>query len=74
MMKEKVEERLNELRAEFKAGQEILADLEARRANVGGTLARISGAIQVLEELLKQEAPPLFSVETHSEESSVAAE
>ena len=47
-MREQVEERLNALQAEFKAGQEILADLETRQANVRNTLVRISGAIQVL--------------------------
>ncbi len=54
-MKEKIEARLQSLTAEFKAGQEMLAELEAREANLRITLARISGAIQVLEELLSHE-------------------
>jgi hypothetical protein len=61
-MREQVEERLSALQAEFKAGQEILADLEARQASVRNTLVRISGAIQVLEELLKQDLTP-FNIE-----------
>lgn len=54
-MKEQIEERLNHLRAEFAAGQEILAELERRRENVRQRLLRMSGAIQVLEELLQPE-------------------
>lgn len=54
-MKELIEERLNDLRAEFAAGQEILAELERRRENVRQRLLRMSGAIQVLEELLQPE-------------------
>lgn len=52
-MKEQMEERLRMLHAEFKAGQEILTELETRQADVRNTLVRISGAIQVLEELLR---------------------
>ena len=51
-MREPIEARLNSLKAEFKAGQSILAELETREADVRNTLVRISGAIQVLEELL----------------------
>jgi hypothetical protein len=51
-MREQIERRLHDLTAEFKAGQEMLADMDERRANLSMTMARISGAIQVLEELL----------------------
>jgi hypothetical protein len=54
-MREQMEARLNSLKTEFKAGQEILAELETRQANVRNTLVRISGAMQVLEELLRDE-------------------
>ncbi len=54
-MKQKLEERLNELRAEFESGQKMLADLEARQANMRDSLLRISGAIQVLEEELRKD-------------------
>lgn len=54
-MKEKLEERLKKLKAEFESGQKMLADLEAQQANLKTTLLRISGAIQVLEELLSPE-------------------
>ena len=44
--------RLQELKAENDAGQKQLAMLEARTLELRSTLLRISGAIQVLEELL----------------------
>ncbi|MEZ4659525.1 MAG: hypothetical protein R2911_18350 [Caldilineaceae bacterium] len=54
-MQTQIEQRLNELKAEFEAGQQMLAELEAKQANLQQTLLRISGAIQVLEELLSAE-------------------
>jgi len=51
-MQERVEKRLKELKSEFDAGQKMLADLDTKQANLRGTLLRISGAIQVLEEIL----------------------
>jgi hypothetical protein len=57
-MREQLEQRLNQLKAEFEAGQKMLAELEAKQASVRETLLRISGAIQVLEEeLTKADAP-----------------
>lgn len=53
-MKEQLEQRLQELKTEFESGQKMLADLETQQANLKTTLLRISGAIQVLEELLAQ--------------------
>lgn len=59
-MKDQVEKRLRELQLEFDSGQKVAAELDAKQANVRHTLLRISGAIQVLEELLKNEkaVPP----------------
>jgi uncharacterized protein (DUF3084 family) len=51
-MREQVERRVSELKAELHKGQQVLADLEAKEAELRQTLLRISGAIQVLEELL----------------------
>jgi hypothetical protein len=51
-MRTGVEQRLGELRTEFEAGRRMLADLDARRAELQQTLLRIGGAVQVLEELL----------------------
>jgi len=64
-MRDQIEERLRCLQAEFKAGQEMMAELQSKQSNALNTLVRISGAIQVLEELLKPEQadPPLASFE-----------
>jgi len=51
-MKKQIKERLEELKAEYESGQKMLADLEAQESNLRTTMLRISGAIQVLEELL----------------------
>jgi predicted nuclease with TOPRIM domain len=51
-MKEQLQQRLNELKAEYESGQKMLAELETKQANLRNTLLRISGAIQVLEEEL----------------------
>jgi hypothetical protein len=51
-MTQQMEQRLPELKAEFEAGQALLADLESRRTRIGSSMLRISGAICVLEELL----------------------
>jgi predicted nucleic acid-binding Zn-ribbon protein len=58
-MKEKLSKRLEELKAELKAGQQMEAELEAKLAHLRTTLLRISGAIQVLEEMLNHEAATL---------------
>ena len=57
-MKAQLEQRLQQLRQEFESGQRMLADYEAKQAELRQTLLRISGAIQVLEELLNGEAQP----------------
>lgn len=46
--------RLHELRQEFTRGEEQLTELDRKRAQVRDTLLRISGAMQVLEELLHE--------------------
>jgi predicted nucleic acid-binding Zn-ribbon protein len=51
-----LERRLDALRAELDAGRRMLADLQARQAEVQDTVLRISGAIQVLEEELGRDA------------------
>lgn len=56
-MEEKIQERLNELQREFEAGQAMLAELQTKQATLKETLLRISGAIQVLQEILSTPAP-----------------
>lgn len=51
-MREQLEQRVRELKAEQHRGQQMLAELEGREAELRQTLLRISGAIQVLEEML----------------------
>ncbi len=51
-MQQQIKQRLQELKAEYEAGQNMLSELETKQANLQQTLLRISGAIQVLEELL----------------------
>jgi predicted nuclease with TOPRIM domain len=53
-MREKLQQRIQSLKSEFEAGQKMLAELEAKQANLRETLLRISGAIQVLEEVLNE--------------------
>jgi predicted nuclease with TOPRIM domain len=51
-MQEQLHNRLEALKKEFETGQARLKELETEEAYVRETLLRISGAIQVLEEVL----------------------
>ncbi len=51
-MRDQMEQRLEELKHEYEAGQKMLTDLEQKKMNLEQTMLRISGAIQVLEEML----------------------
>ncbi len=55
-MRERLEQRLKELKAEYESGQKMLADLVARQEELRNTLMRISGAVLVLEEELEKES------------------
>ncbi len=57
-MRDQLERRLDDLKAEYEAGQKMLADLEGRQATLRETLLRIAGAVQVLEEELGRKDPP----------------
>ncbi|MCU0550519.1 MAG: hypothetical protein MUC48_14315 [Leptolyngbya sp. Prado105] len=63
-MKDKMEQRLQQLRTEYETGQKMLADLEAKQLNLRETLLRIDGAIQVLEEVLEENSTP--ELQNHS--------
>lgn len=54
-MREKIEQRLRELREELEVGRGMMAELDARRANLNDSMLRIGGAVQALEELLRDE-------------------
>jgi prefoldin subunit 5 len=51
-MKKEIEARLKELKEEYQKGQGQIVALEQETANLRNTMLRISGAIQVLQELL----------------------
>ncbi len=51
-MREQLQTRLEQLRREFEVGQNRMVSLDTEMADLRQTLLRISGAIQVLEELL----------------------
>ena len=72
-MRKQIEERLSALQTEFKSGQEILNDLEQKQLDVRNTLIRISGAIQVLEELLSKESSPLINSSAPESKLNAAA-
>lgn len=48
---DRITARLDELKQEFVRGQARLREMEAQQAALRDTLLRISGAIQVLEEV-----------------------
>jgi prefoldin subunit 5 len=50
-MRDLIESRITELRAELEAGHRLLVDLETRQEELRRSMLRISGAIQVLAEL-----------------------
>ena len=57
-MKSQIEARLQELRTEYETGVGVMNDLQKKQDELRTTLMRISGAIQVLEEILAAETPP----------------
>jgi hypothetical protein len=73
-LRQRLERRLSELKSEYQAGQKMLVDLEARQAELRQTLLRISGAIQVLEELLAPGGPPVVKGSESSGLAGQAAE
>ena len=56
-MRDRLQARLGELKKEFATGQARLQELEKQQIYLRETMLRISGAIQVLEELLADCGP-----------------
>jgi prefoldin subunit 5 len=54
-MREQAKLRLEELKKEFDTGQSQLQELDRQQTRLRETLLRISGAIQILEEMLASE-------------------
>lgn len=66
MQNEQLLSRLASLKKEFEAGQKRLSELEAEQAYVRETMLRISGAIQVLQELVDETKPASEHVEKNT--------
>jgi predicted nuclease with TOPRIM domain len=62
-MKEVIVQRLRKLNEEVERGKTSLQDLELKQMRLRETLLRISGAIQVLEELLAEYENNLVNVD-----------
>lgn len=58
---------LSELKTEYTTGQQALTALETRQSELRQTMLRISGAIQVLEEVLSEPPSPPNGVVPHAE-------
>jgi predicted nuclease with TOPRIM domain len=56
-MRDKLMSRLEQLKTEFQSGETKLQDLDIQQSRLRETLLRISGAIQVLEEMLQPAKP-----------------
>jgi predicted nuclease with TOPRIM domain len=54
-MRERLRQRLTELQGDLDVGQRRLQDLEIERTQLRDTLLRISGAMQVIQEVLGDE-------------------
>ena len=55
-MQDQIIARLDELKQEYSRGQTRLQELDIQQAALRETMLRISGAIQVLEEMLEQQS------------------
>lgn len=64
MQQGQVQERLVSLNNEFEAGEARLRQLEVEQTYLRETMLRISGAIQVLKEILDESGPEKQAVET----------
>lgn len=54
-MRDQLEQRLSQLNVQYETGQRMLAELVEKENQLRNNLLRISGAMQVLEELLRGE-------------------
>lgn len=67
-MESKLRKRLQVLEDEYSKGKQTLNDLEAQANNLRDTLLRISGAVQVIQEELKEDG----DIQAPSLQASVA--
>jgi predicted nuclease with TOPRIM domain len=71
-MRTQLTNRLQQLKVEYESGAKMLADLEQKQAQLRETMLRISGAIQVLEELLAAQPQTTPAEEAHESRSRAA--
>jgi len=57
-MREVLQQRLAKLREDYESGVQAMNEIQQRQDDLRATLLRISGAIQVLEELLQDTPSP----------------
>ena len=69
-MREQLESRLAQLKAEYESGEQMLAELEQKQRALRDTLLRISGAVQVLEEELGKATEPTEAAAVNGAESA----
>jgi len=65
-MQQQIQSRIAVLKSEFETGQAKLQELEMQQSRIREPLLRISGAIQVLEEMLASNKPDGEPVPTDS--------
>jgi prefoldin subunit 5 len=73
-MREQMQTRIEILRKELETGQAELEKVERQRTHLRETMLRISGAIQVLEELLVEGEPAGLNGVGHGEAQPVSAQ
>ncbi|MCC7052827.1 MAG: hypothetical protein IT355_06130 [Gemmatimonadaceae bacterium] len=69
-MRQQLETRLNDLRTELEAGRKLQHDLDLRQEELRQTMLRISGAIQVLSEMLAEQQAPAAGATTSPGEAA----
>lgn len=72
-MKEQLERRLEELRAEYEKGKATLEELDTKASNVRAMMLRLSGAIQVLQEELERADPDRAKAASNGADPASAA-
>jgi uncharacterized coiled-coil protein SlyX len=71
-MREQLEQRLAELKAQYEHGLKVMSELEAQQATLRRMMLRISGAVEVLEEELNRSAQPAASGDAHAHSDAQA--
>ena len=69
-MREQLQARLAELEQEFEIGEQQLRDIDLQQARLREALLRISGAIQVLREIIESPTGPNDSEPPETETAS----